>query len=151
MLAHPLIRSGWLGNLVPEEDQTAQLISMYNSDGDDEVDLEELPPFLTRGLTKGSALRFKDIGRAPNAVETKTPWEMLDTNADALLSKDEVAMISQSTASYDLNADHVLTIQEVQSQRTAMTDSKSSRTTMLTMKSGAHQWRSKSRISLPRV
>ncbi len=136
LLDHPLVRSGWLGNLVPEEDQKGQLISMYNTDGDEEVDMDEIAPFLTRGLSKGPALRFKDIGRSPNAVDTKSPWEQLDTNGDSLLSKEEVAMLAQSTARYDLNADHVVTIQEVQSNRAAMSDSMGGRVSMLSTKSG---------------
>ena len=36
LLDHPLISSGWLGNLVPEGEQRGQLIGMYNKDGDDE-------------------------------------------------------------------------------------------------------------------
>ena len=52
LVEHPLIRSGWLGNLVADAEQREQLIAMYNKDGDDEVEDEELDAFLTRGLSQ---------------------------------------------------------------------------------------------------
>ena len=55
LLDHPLISSGWLGNLVPEGEQRGPLIGMYDKDGDEEADDDELPAFLTRGLARQTA------------------------------------------------------------------------------------------------
>lgn len=120
LLDHPLIRSGWLGNLVPEGEQRAQLISMYNTDGDEEVDDEELPAFLTRGLARGAAFRFTDIGSAPNATSSRTPWDQLDTNQDSSLDKSEIADMPNVVAKHDLNADGIVTISELQANRSTM-------------------------------
>ncbi len=120
LLDHPLIRSGWLGNLVANKEQSEQLIAMYNKDGDDEVEEEELPAFLTRGLARDGAFRFSDIGFAPGAAASRSPWEQLDPNQDSSLDQSEIANINKVVASLDLNADHIVTLAEMQTSRSTM-------------------------------
>ncbi len=119
LLDHPLTQSGWLGNLVPKEDQRAQLIAMYDKDSNDEVEDAELAEFLTRGLARSSPLRFTDIGNAPDFVASESPWHQLDLNHDSQLDETELDAASTTLSRYDLNADHILTLQELQSDRSA--------------------------------
>lgn len=119
LLDHPLTQSGWLGNLVPKEDQRAQLIAMYDKDSNDEVEDAELAEFLTRGLARSSPLRFTDIGNAPDFVASESPWHQLDLNQDSQLDETELAAASTTLSRYDLNADRILTLQELQSDRSA--------------------------------
>ena len=117
LLDHPLIGSGWLGNLVPEGEQREQLIGMYNKDGDDEVDDDELSAFLTRGLAREAAFRFTDIGFAPGTTASRSPWEQLDSNRDSSLDKSEIADIPTVAARFDLNEDRIISLAEMQSNR----------------------------------
>lgn len=134
LLDHPLVRTGWLGNL-PESNQREQLISMYNTDGDEEVDDDELGAFLTRGLARGAAFRFTDIGSAPGTMATRSPWERLDANQDSSLDKSEIANIRNVVASFDLNADRVVTFAEMQSNRATTATGTMSTSSMLDSKS----------------
>ena len=120
LLDHPLIRSGWLGNLVDDGDKRDQLLRMYNKDGDDEADEDELPAFLTRGLANSPAFQFSDIGNAPGTIESRSPWDQLDTNQDSALDKSEIENIPKVVASFDLNSDLIVTVAEVQATRAAM-------------------------------
>ncbi len=119
LLDHPLIRSGWLGNLTPEGEQRDQLINMYNRDGDDIVDEVEIAPFLSRGLARTTAFKFSNIGYAPGTILDGSPWQQLDANNDNVLDQSEIASIATRLARFDLNADHILTLAEIQSQRMA--------------------------------
>ncbi|MDX1929894.1 MAG: hypothetical protein SFV81_25430, partial [Pirellulaceae bacterium] len=117
LIDHPLVRSGWLGNLVPEEEQREELLKMYNTDGDEEVDEDELLVFLTRGLARGDALRFTDLRVTPSGNSSSMPWEKLDANRDATLDSSEIENLQNVVRSQDLNADGVVTIAEIQSVR----------------------------------
>jgi Ca2+-binding EF-hand superfamily protein len=136
LLDHPLVRSGWLGNLVPEADQRDELIKMYNSDGDEEVDEDELAAFLTRGLARGSAFRFSDIGSAPGAAASASPWEQLDTNRDSTLDKAEISNLQKVVRTFDLNADGIVTIAELQARRADTAPTAMRMTSMLDTKTG---------------
>ena len=135
LLDHPLISSGWLGNLVPEGEQRGQLIGMYNKDGDDEADDDELPAFLTRGLARQTAFRFTDIGFAPGTTASRSPWEQLDINRDSSLDKSEIANLPTVIARFDLNADHTITIAEMQSNRSTQSTEMMGSSSMLDSKS----------------
>ena len=115
LLEHPLIQSGWLGNLVPDEDQQAQVIAMYNTNAGEEVEETELSAFLSRGLTRSSALRFTDIGRSPETFPSNSPWQQLDLNQDTVLDKSEIAAITNTLARFDVNSDRTLSIAELRS------------------------------------
>ncbi len=117
LLDHPLIRSGWLGNLTPDNQQRAQLINMYNRNGDDQVDDAEIAAFFSRGLARSSAFKFSNIGYAPGTVLDGSPWQQLDSNQDSSLDQTEIAAIANRVARYDLNADQVLTPPELQADR----------------------------------
>lgn len=123
LLNQPLIQSGWLGNLVAEEDQVDQLISMYDRVRDDIATVEELGPFLSRGLSRNDPLQITDIGVAPDATPNQSPWGELDSNEDYVLSRDELQNIGRAVLRFDYNGDSVVTLQEVnQSRAMAMQD-----------------------------
>ena len=131
LLDHPLVRSGWLGNLAADSQQREQLINMYNRNGDDLVDEDEIAPFLSRGLARTAPFKFSNIGYAPGTVLEGSPWQQLDANNDTLLDESEIASIANRLARFDLNADQVLTLGEIQAQRMAAQPSMNSRTDSL--------------------
>lgn len=123
LLNQPLIQSGWLGNLVAEEDQVDQLISMYDLVRDDIATVEELGPFLSRGLARNDPLQIIDIGVAPDASPNQSPWGELDGNEDYVLSQNEIESIGRTIRRFDYNGDSIVTLQELnQSRAMAMRD-----------------------------
>ena len=136
LLDHPLVGSGWLGNLVPEADQRDQLVKMYNTDGDEEVDDTELLAFLTRGLARGAAFRFTDIGSARGGSMGPSPWEHLDANRDSTLDSSEIGNLQNVVRRFDLNADGIVTIAEIQAGRSDASSESMGMTSMLDTKSG---------------
>jgi Ca2+-binding EF-hand superfamily protein len=120
LLDHKLIRSGWLGNLLPDSGQRSQVTSMYNSDGDEEVQEAEFTAFLTRGLSRGSPLRFSDIGIEPTAAASgRSPWGKLDSNQDNQLDSAEITSLFDQAMRLDTNGDRILTLQEIRPDRAA--------------------------------
>ncbi len=58
LLQHPLVKSGWIGNLVPKEDQVGQVLALYDTNRDERVQLEEFQAFITRGLSRSGLVRL---------------------------------------------------------------------------------------------
>jgi Ca2+-binding EF-hand superfamily protein len=122
LLDHPLVKSGWLGNLTPQDSERDQLIRMYNSNGDDEVDEDELAPFLTRGLARSPSIRFTDSGPTSfsatdsgansDSFLNTSPWGPLDANQDHMLDKSEIDSLLTNAARIDLNDDQIITLAE---------------------------------------
>lgn len=109
LLALPLVQSGWLGNLVASEEQTAQLIAQYDSDRDGSVGEAELRMFLSRGLARATPLQVDDIGQAPDRQPNASPWGSGDPNDDHVIDADERDRFAETLATRDLNADGVVT------------------------------------------
>lgn len=131
LLSSALIQSGWLGNLVADENQTAQLIAMYDRDSNQTVSLDELERFLTRGLSGNSSIRFSDNGRE-ESLSSDSPWGVIDVNQDNVLSLEEIEAIESSVQQIDLNRDRVIDFSEwQQAQRNEMVNSNSSGQSML--------------------
>lgn len=124
LLEQPLVQSGWLGNLVAEEDQKSQLITMYDEERDDNVSLEELGPFLSRGLARSTPLQITDIGNAPDADPTLSPFGKIDQNSDYTVTADELEDIEKVISQFDYNGDAIVSAQEV--ARNDTTDSNNS-------------------------
>lgn len=110
LLDKPLIKSGWLGNLVPDESQRGHLIAMYDTDRDDKVSLPEMPAFLSRGLSRVAAI----VVTEGNAESRASPWGKLDTNGDYTLDAQEYAAVPMSILGLDRNGDRVVDAQESQ-------------------------------------
>lgn len=117
LVAHPLVKSGWLGNLVPEEDQVDQIITMYDDVSDKEVSLAELKPFLSRGLSRSSPLQISDIGTAPNSDVSESPWGKADLNGDYSLDRGELKLLAKTMEKVDFNGDSVVTELELNQAR----------------------------------
>lgn len=131
-LEHPIVKSGWLGNLVAEEDQVEQLISMYDTERDDTVAFEELPSFFSRGLARNAPLRISDIGVQPGSTAGATPWGKSDQNQDHSLDQTEMEQLSDVLSRLDFNGDAIVSRQELtQSQSNAMQDNRMDQTSML--------------------
>ncbi|MFN3190122.1 MAG: EF-hand domain-containing protein [Aureliella sp.] len=112
VLEHPVVQSGWLGNLVPDDQQEDQIFSMYD-DGDRKVTLAEFQNFLSRGLSRRSALLVSDVGAEDGANIGDSPWGDLDQNEDSVVDLDEQSMIAKALEKYDFNADSIVSLQEL--------------------------------------
>ncbi len=117
LLAMPLVRSGWLGNLVADEEQQETLISMYDTSADGQVDRDELPAFLSRGLSRSSALQLIDAGTADDVNVNDSPWGIADENGDLVLDAAELSALPASILRLDLNGDAAVGLQEVSQNR----------------------------------
>ncbi|MCA9130030.1 MAG: hypothetical protein KDB22_23240 [Planctomycetales bacterium] len=117
LLDNPLVSSGWLGNLLADEEQRDQLISMYDTARDDLVAPEELRPFLTRGLSRSSPLQISDVGASPEARIGSSFWGLLDQDKNGSLSADEAQQIGESLGQYDYNGDSVVSAAELADYR----------------------------------
>lgn len=113
LIEHPLVKSGWLGNLVADEDQESQLIGMYDSDQDDEVGIEELGAFLSRGLARNDPLQVSDIGNAPDRVPNISPWDVMDQNDDHSLDQKEIEELEAQVSRMDYNGDSIVALPEI--------------------------------------
>lgn len=123
LLELPLVRSGWLGNLVAEDDQIEQLVSMYDTERDEKVTRDELAPFLTRGLSRRSPMQISDAGSSPQADVNTSPWGSCDLNNDYSLDRAEADQIPNSVERYDYNGDSSISASEVgQANSMTMTD-----------------------------
>ncbi len=132
LLELPLVRSGWLGNLVAEAEQRAQLVSMYDTQRDDEVGDEELSAFLSRGLARTAALQVTDIGAEPNSPIGASPWGRADRDGDFSLSAAELSEMGEAIKSYDRNGDGIVTDREVSAANPpSMQNTSMNRTSML--------------------
>ncbi|MCR9291657.1 MAG: hypothetical protein NXI32_02990 [bacterium] len=112
LLQLPLIQSGWLGNLVPDNEQESQLIAMYDTNRDQKVDREEFAAFLSRGLSRNAELQISDIGEEPGPPASKSPWGRLDSNNDYSLDASEQAAVTVLLSSYDFNGDGTVSLLE---------------------------------------
>lgn len=112
LLETDLIQSGWLGNLMADDEQQEQLISMYDTQRDDKVSPDELRQFLSRGLSRRAPLQVTDAGAAPGASDI-SPWGLMDQNNDYLLDKTEWEASSQRILDSDRNGDMIVTSEEV--------------------------------------
>ena len=114
LLEQPLVRSGWLGNLVPDDEQVGQVVGMYDTEADSRVTLEELRLFLARGLDR---LRIADIGNAPQADTTTSPWGAADQDEDHSLTQTEMSSLPQIVAALDYNGDSIVSSRELDQSR----------------------------------
>lgn len=108
LLELPVIRSGWLGNLRPEDDQRAQLISMYDTQRDDLVNESELPAFLSRGLSRSGTVQWSDQGYPSDYDPSLSPWGKADQDNDFALDQRELSELIPTLQQYDLNGDEAL-------------------------------------------
>ncbi|GAB5405083.1 MAG: hypothetical protein Aurels2KO_33140 [Aureliella sp.] len=125
LLDRPLVSAGWLGNLIAEDDQRDQLISMYDRQRDDVVSRDELRDFLSRGLSRRSSVQLADIGNSPDARDA-SPWGPFDLNEDYVLDKDEASKLLQRFEELDADDDDAITLAEsrpASMQSMAMADS----------------------------
>lgn len=134
LLGLPLVRSGWLGNLVANEDQTGQLIGLYDTDGDGIANHTELAAFLSRGLSRVQPLQVTDIGGEPDADRNESPWGPADANNDFALAADELQALTSVVARLDRNNDGLITSAEASPRQTANMSGSNSRS-MLQMNS----------------
>jgi Ca2+-binding EF-hand superfamily protein len=115
LLEHPLVRSGWLGNLIPEDEQRDTLIRMYDTQADSMVDAAELAAFLSRGLARNDPLQISDAGVEPNANMNQSPWGAADSNKDYALDTNELAELATAIRKFDYNGDNIVALQELSS------------------------------------
>jgi Ca2+-binding EF-hand superfamily protein len=116
LLELPLIRSGWLGNLVPDDEQRAELIGLVDEDGDGFVAKSELHRLLSRGLSQTDPLLIRDLGQAEADTLSASPWGIADENGDYALDSLERERFSQRLSMRDLNADGMVTRREISSR-----------------------------------
>ncbi|MFO1064097.1 MAG: hypothetical protein U0892_09560 [Pirellulales bacterium] len=114
LLALPLVRTGWLGNLVPEESQRPELLGLYDKNKDGSVQADEFRSFATRGLARQPHLR---VGAKKNRQKSSfvSPWGPLDSNNDSTLDKQEISQATATLARYDFDNDSVLSRAEPRS------------------------------------
>ncbi|QDV23113.1 hypothetical protein [Aureliella helgolandensis] len=113
LLENRWVKSGWIGNLLAGESQREQLIGMYDSDQDGLATLEELLPFLSRGLSRTSPLQIADHGQSPDLAVGESPWGNLDPNRDNALDRQELDRMADEIWRYDQNGDGLLSRAEV--------------------------------------
>lgn len=120
LIEKPLIASGWLGNLIADDERRDQLISMYDSQRDDIVSRDELREFLSRGLSRSSPVQVADVGNSLDSRDA-SPWGPLDTNEDYVLDATENEQIMQRFMTLDRDGDGTLTLAEARPAMTAQT------------------------------
>ncbi|MEM7475527.1 MAG: hypothetical protein AAF483_11105, partial [Planctomycetota bacterium] len=110
-----------------------QIISMYDTEADKAVSLDELKPFLSRGLSRNNPLQISDIGVAPNADTASSPWGSLDRDDNYSLDAEERSKLESSLERYDYNGDAIVSLLELNENRTMQTagDGMSSMRSML--------------------
>lgn len=113
VLEQPLVRSGWLGNIIAPSDQQPELISMYDANADGLVDAAELRAFLSRGLSRAAPLVVADGGAEAGAAAFASPWGIADLNNDNTLDATELVQLVDSLRRLDSNGDSTITLQEV--------------------------------------
>lgn len=113
ILEHPLVQSGWLGNLVADDEQQEQILVMYDEGQDQQVTIEEFEKFLTRGLSRNEPLQISDIGNAPNFDSSISPWGAIDSDQDYSVTEEERSVAGERIGRFDFNGDSIVTAQEV--------------------------------------
>lgn len=113
LLEMPLVKSGWLGNLLADEEQQDQLISMYDTARDDLVSTDELAAFLSRGLSRGSPMQISVNGAALDEDPNESPWGPIDANQDHSLDLSERQGCREEILRFDFNGDGIVTVQEL--------------------------------------
>ncbi len=131
LLDQPLVKSGWLGNLIAEEDQVSQLIGMYDTERDGTVSQKELGAFLSRGLARNAPIQISDIGQAPGSNVSLSPWGVADLNQDYTLDAQEIEELPTAVAQFDYNGDAIITAQELNQGNPSPTDASMSRMSLL--------------------
>ncbi len=121
LLDHPLVRSGWLGNIVAQDDQLQQVTQMVDANRDGVVQTTELAMFLSRGLARLEPIRFRDAG-VDSSSEFSSPWGPLDRDSNHLLDKAEIDSAVSTLLSLDYDGDSNISLAEItpQSQPNAM-------------------------------
>jgi hypothetical protein len=143
-LAHPGIRSGWLGNPVPTPELTSQILERFDLSQDGLVDRQELLAFITGAgnlsMTSASSLSPESSmpagaslpatssaprasgrvriqrERAPTAAASvDSTWGPADSNQDGQLDAEELAGLSEQIRHWDVDGDNLVTRAEVQS------------------------------------
>lgn len=115
LLEKPLIRSGWLGNLVPTDEQRQQLFSLYDTNKDQLVAIEEFQAFLTRGLSRAAQLRVVRGRSTAALLDTPSAWGPIDRNADSELTAEERSLVLPTMLQYDFDGDRIITAAELRS------------------------------------
>ncbi|MCA9191388.1 MAG: hypothetical protein KDB03_06495 [Planctomycetales bacterium] len=108
ILDHPVIQSGWLGNLLPTTEQRAQVLSMYDEDGDGIANINELHRFATRGLSRNSPIQFSEQDVAPSM----SVFGPLDSNQNSILELAEVRQNDSILTGLDRNNDGIVSFGE---------------------------------------
>ncbi len=111
-LEHPLVASGWLGNEAVMDAKRNDVITRFNTDGDEYADDDELPAFFSRREVRKAAFRFTDVGYEPTAMDLDSTWGTLDINEDANLDKDELTKAPESLMKLDSNGDRSIAFSE---------------------------------------
>lgn len=122
LLEQPLVRSGWLGNIVADDEQQVELISLYDANADGLVEAGELRPFLTRGLPRGGPLTVVEGGAETGAATFASPWGIADLNNDNTLDASELAQLVVSLGALDSNGDTTITLAEVTENQAAQAE-----------------------------
>lgn len=121
LLEKPLVKSGWLGNLVPSAEQRAELLAMYDHENVGTVDRAEFDAFLTRGLTRRSHLRLVHArATAAPLMRSNSPWGELDQDEDGELSEQELSRTGDALMHFDFDGDGIITESELRSNSEAM-------------------------------
>jgi Ca2+-binding EF-hand superfamily protein len=113
LLEVPLVKSGWIGNLVADGDQVSQLVGMYDKNKDTLVQADELTDFLTRGLSKNQPIGITDAGSEPSSGSSSNAFGVLDVDEDNVLSLNEVEGGSAVLTKLDFNGDSSVSLSEV--------------------------------------
>jgi Ca2+-binding EF-hand superfamily protein len=113
ILDQPLLKSGWLGNLVADAAQVDQLVAMYDKDKNGLVEPEELTLYLTRGLSRTAPLSLADIGNEPANNDSESPFGPMDVDKDNALSKDELEGAGGVLSKFDFNGDSIVSLTEL--------------------------------------
>ncbi len=122
VLEQPLVKSGWLGNIIAPSDQQSELISMYDANTDGLVDAAELRAFLSRGLSRAAPLVVADGGAETGAATFASPWGIADLNNDNTLDATEFVQLVDSLRRLDSNGDSTITLQEVTERQVAQAE-----------------------------
>lgn len=122
VLEQPLVRSGWLGNIIAPSEQQSELVSMYDANADGLVDAVELRAFLSRGLSRAAPLVVADGRAEAGAVSFASPWGIADLNNDNTLDATELEQLVDSLSRLDSNGDSTITLQEVTERQMAQAE-----------------------------
>jgi hypothetical protein len=126
LIEHPLVRSGWLGNLIddssqansinetPNSAQTTKeaILAMVDIERDDLVSPSEFRAFLSRGLSRRSPLVIAEAGVQPGVDPSQSPWGPIDSDGNFLLDDQELTQAASNLIRLDANGDGIVTQQE---------------------------------------